>query len=257
MNSNLALIKKTETNGNGLAANVSPPPKQPVEPLTEEKVNELLAGRGLSGWLRAARVARVLGLFSLYLFLDTYEVRADFNRRAVTRLRDLARQKGRAARFKAWFNAQLYTALDRFIRVLRYAIFRGAEGSERKQARLVKQALWLRESLIDLGPTFIKIGQALGTRADLLPLEYVKELATLQDQVPAFPTAEAFAIVESELGRSLHEAYAEIDAEPIAAASLGQVYRARLVTGEEVAVKVQRPNLESTISFDVAICFAS
>ena len=78
----------------------TPSPKQPVEPLTEEKVNELLAGRGLRGWLRAARVARVLGLFSLYLFLDTYDVRADFNRRAVARLRDLARQKGRAARIQ-------------------------------------------------------------------------------------------------------------------------------------------------------------
>lgn len=256
MNSNLALVKKTETNGNGLANSAPlPAPKQPVEPLTEEKVNELLAGRGLRGWLRAARVARVLGLFSLYLFLDTYDVRADFNRRAVVRLRDLARQKGRSAQLKAWFNAQLYAALDRFIRVLRYAIFRGAEGSERKQARLEKQAVWMRESLIDLGPTFIKIGQALGTRADLLPLAYVKELATLQDQVPAFPTDEAFAIVESELGRSLHEAFAEIDSEPIAAASLGQVYRARLATGEEVAVKVQRPNLESTISIDVAILF--
>jgi len=256
MTPNLALVKKTETNGNGLVASVpQPQPKQPVEPLTEEKVNELLAGRGLRGWLRAARVARVLGLFSLYLFLDTYDVRADFNRRGVVRLRDLARQKGRSAQFKAWFNAQLFVALDWFIRVLRYAIFRGAEGSERKQARLEKQAVWMRESLIDLGPTFIKIGQALGTRADLLPLAYVKELATLQDQVPAFPTDEAFAIVESELGRSLHEAYAEIDSEPIAAASLGQVYRARLATGEEVAVKVQRPNLESTISIDVAILF--
>src|SRR6202008_2255924 len=88
---------------------------------------------------------------------------------------------------------------------------------------------------------------------DLLPLEYVKELATLQDQVPAFSTAEAFAIVESELGRSLHESYVEIDSEPIAAASLGQVYRARLHTGEEVAVKVQRPNLESTIKGDLEI----
>jgi predicted unusual protein kinase regulating ubiquinone biosynthesis (AarF/ABC1/UbiB family) len=138
---------------------------------------------------------------------------------------------------------------------LRYAIFRGAEGSARKEARLKQQATWLRESLLDLGPTFIKIGQALGTRADLLPLAYVTELATLQDQVPAFPTAEAFARIESELGRPLHECYPEIDNEPIAAASLGQVYRARLATGEEVAVKVQRPNLEETISFDVAILY--
>ena len=257
MTSNQALVKRTETHGNGLAVSTAqaPKPTAKVRPLTEELVDEILKGRDFRGWLRAAQVARVLGLFSLYLFLDTYDVRADFNRRSVTRLRDLARGKGRRARLKAWFNEQLYTAFDRFIRVLRYLVFRGAEGSAKKQARLQKQAVWMRESLIRLGPTFIKIGQALGTRADLLPLEYVKELATLQDQVPAFSTAEAFEIIESELGRSLHESYVEIDNAPIAAASLGQVYRARLHTGQEVAVKVQRPNLESSIAFDVAILF--
>ena len=252
MTTNQALIKRP--NGNNLAVQL-PKPTAPVQPLTEELVDQLLAGRGFRGWLRAARVARVLGLFSLYLFLDTYDVRADFNMRAVVRMRDLARERGRRARFKAWFKAGAYSALDRFIRVLRYVIFRGAEGSARKQARLEKQAVWMRQSLIDLGPTFIKIGQALGTRADLLPLEYVKELATLQDQVPAFSTADAFARIESELGRPLHELYPEIDSEPIAAASLGQVYRARLRTGEEVAVKVQRPDLDSIISFDIAILF--
>jgi len=258
MTSNQALVKRSEVNGNGaLEASVPPPQKQTsqAQPLTEEFVDQLLAGRGVRGWLRAARVARVLGLFSLYLFLDTYDVRADFNRRAVTRYREQARERGRGAQLKAWAVAQLSVVFDQFIRVLRYVIFRGAEGSARKQARLKQQASWLRLSLIDLGPTFIKIGQALGTRADLLPLEYVKELATLQDQVPAFPTSEAFAIVAAELGRPVREAYAEIDAEPIAAASLGQVYRARLTTGEEVAVKVQRPNLESTISIDIAILF--
>ncbi len=257
MATNQSLVKRTEPNGNGLqtaAPQVHKPAAQ-VPPLTEDFVDQLLAGRGLRGWLRAARVARVLGLFSLYLFLDTYDVRADFNRRAVARVREMAREQGRRARFKAWTRAQLYGAFDGFIRVLRYVVFRGVEGSARKQARLQKQAVWMRESLIGLGPTFIKIGQALGTRADLLPLEYVRELATLQDQVPAFSTAEAFAIIESELGRSVHEAYPEIDSEPIAAASLGQVYRARLATGEEVAVKVQRPNLEATIAFDVAILF--
>jgi len=260
MTNNQALIKRTDTNGNGIAPHVAPEqkptaPRPAVQPLTEEMVNELLAGRGFRGWLRAARVARVLGLFSLYLFLDTYDVRSDFNKRAVTRIRELARQRGRRARFNAWLKAGTYTALDRFIRVLRFVIFRGEDGSARKEARLEKQATWMRQSLIDLGPTFIKIGQALGTRADLLPLAYVKELATLQDNVPAYPTADAFARIEAELGRSLHELYPEIDSEPIAAASLGQVYRARLKTGEEVAVKVQRPDLESTIIFDVAILF--
>jgi predicted unusual protein kinase regulating ubiquinone biosynthesis (AarF/ABC1/UbiB family) len=257
MTTDQALVKRTVSNGNGLTAATDylQKPGAGAPPLTEELVNQLLSGRGVRGWLRAARVARVLGLFSLYLFLDTYDVRAEFNQRAVTRFRELAREQGRRAQLKAWIKAQLYVAFDRFIRVLRYVIFRGAEGSAKKQERLRKQAVWMRESLIDLGPTFIKIGQALGTRADLLPLEYVKELATLQDQVPAFSTAEAFQIIESELGRTVHECYPEIDSAPVAAASLGQVYRARLATGEEVAVKVQRPNLKETISFDVAILF--
>src|SRR6188474_2102522 len=103
MNPNQALVKRTPTNGNEPLPVLQPPPKQtaPVQPLTEELVDQILAGRDFRGWLRAARVARVLGLFSLYLFLDTYDVRADFNRRAVARLRDLARKKGRSAQFKA------------------------------------------------------------------------------------------------------------------------------------------------------------
>jgi predicted unusual protein kinase regulating ubiquinone biosynthesis (AarF/ABC1/UbiB family) len=240
-----------------VAAPAPSAPKQTaqVPPLTEERVNELLGGRGLHGWLRAAKVARVLGLLSLYLFLDTYDIRADFNRRTINRLREQAKNGNRRQRIRAWLRSFAYEAFDRFVRVLRYVVFRGAEGSARKDARLEKQAVWLSQSLISLGPTFIKIGQALGTRADLLPLPYVKELAILHDQVPSFPTAEAFARIESELGRPVHEAYAEIDSEPIASASLGQVYRARLASGEEVAVKVQRPDLAETISIDVAILY--
>jgi predicted unusual protein kinase regulating ubiquinone biosynthesis (AarF/ABC1/UbiB family) len=259
MTTNQALVKSSgpnpRQNVNSLAASLPLTRKSSAEVpgLTEERVKEILTGQGFRGWLRAARVARVLGLFSLYLFLDTYDIRANFNRRTADRLRDQARAQGRFARLKLRGRDLLYYALDRFIRGIRFVIFRGAEGSSRKEARLEQQASWLRESLIDLGPTFIKIGQALGTRADLLPLAYVKELATLQDQVPSFPTAQAFARIESELGLSLHECYPEIDSEPIASASLGQVYRARLASGEEVAVKVQRPNLEKLISFDIAI----
>ena len=253
-----ALVKQQPAeNGHKSVAPVVTAPKHipSPPPLTEELVDQLLDGRGLRGWLRAARVSMVLGLLSLYLFLDSYDIRADFNRRTIQRLREQARQTNRSERLNLWMRSWVYEGLDRFIRVLRYVIFRGAEGSAWKDARLQKQAIWLRQSLISLGPTFIKIGQALGTRADLLPLPYVKELALLQDQVPAYSTAEAFARIESELGRPVNEAYAEIDSEPIASASLGQVYRARLSSGEEVAVKVQRPALAETISIDVAILY--
>src|SRR6266851_812496 len=226
-----------------------------VAPLTDELVDNILAGRGVRGWLRAVRVAKVLGLFALYLFLDTYDIRADFNRRMEARKRDAISFQGWLAGLKARTRAFVFAGLDKTIRLLRLMMFRGREGSVNKKARLEQQAVWLRKSLIGLGPTFIKIGQTLGTRADLLPLAYVKELATLQDNVPAFPTAEAFARIEAELGKSLAECYAEIDNEPIASASLGQVYRARLFSGEEVAVKVQRPDLERIVSFDVAILY--
>jgi predicted unusual protein kinase regulating ubiquinone biosynthesis (AarF/ABC1/UbiB family) len=122
-----------------------------------------------------------------------------------------------------------------------------------REANQEKQAVWLREKLIELGPTFIKIGQSMGTRADLLPLPFVKELGTLVDEVPPFPNDIAFARIERELGKKIHEVYAEFEIEPVAAASLGQVYRAKLHTGEEVAVKVQRPNLEAIIKGDVVI----
>ena len=224
-------------------------------PLTDELVAEILKGRGLRGWFRLARVGRVLGLFTLYLFLDTYDVRADFNRRMAERRLEEAKTKDLFARARAQARNFLSVGCDKLIRLLRLMVFRGHEGSTNKTARLEKQAVWLSRSLVGLGPTFIKIGQALGTRADLLPLAYVKELSTLQDQVPAFSTAEAFARIESELGRTLSECYAEIDSEPVASASLGQVYRARLSSGEEVAVKVQRPDLEQIISFDVAVLY--
>ena len=129
--------------------------------------------------------------------------------------------------------------------------FIGAEHDREKNQE--KQAVWLKDKLIQLGPTFIKIGQAMATRADLLPLPFVVELGTLVDQVPPFPNDIAFARIEHELGKKINEVYAEFELDPVAAASLGQVYRARLHTGEEVAVKVQRPNLAAVIKGDVEI----
>ena len=254
-NGKMAAIGKPVGNHSSSTSSSSLKSSAAPAPLTDEMVAEILKGRGLRGWLRLAQVARVLGLFSLYLFLDTYDIRATFNRRIAERFRDEAKATNLLDRLKSRFTELLRVALDKLVRIVRLIVFRGGEGSDKKSARLTKQAVWLSRSLIGLGPTFIKIGQALGTRADLLPLAYVKELSTLQDQVPAFPTAEAFARIEAELGRSLQECYAEIDSEPVASASLGQVYRARLASGAEVAVKVQRPDLEQIISFDIAILY--
>lgn len=214
---------------------------------------EAVKGHGLRGWLRAAKIGRVLGTLSLYLYLNDYDIRANFNRRMAVRRREEARARGRIALFQEWSRDVDRRALDKLIRLLRFLIFRGAEGTSNKEARLEQQAAWLKNNLIALGPTFIKIGQSLGTRGDLLPLAYVKELALLQDQVPPFPTTEAYERIEAELGGTLQQLYAEVDHEPVAAASLGQVYRARLHTGQEVAIKVQRPNLRAIIGFDIAI----
>nr|WP_226584928.1 AarF/ABC1/UbiB kinase family protein [Microseira wollei] len=117
------------------------------------------------------------------------------------------------------------------------------------------RARWLVTTLLDLGPTFIKIGQALSTRADLLPLEYVQALGQLQDRVPEFSTALAISLIESELGKSIHALYRDFDPIPLAAASLGQVHKARLHTGEDVVVKVQRPGLEKLFNLDFKILF--
>ena len=111
----------------------------------------------------------------------------------------------------------------------------------------------LREALVALGPTFIKLGQALSTRPDLIPAEYVHELCKLQDTVPPFPHAIAVALIEESLGRSVGELFAEFDCEPLAAASLGQVHAAKLYSGEQVVVKVQRPDIAGRINTDLAI----
>ena len=116
-----------------------------------------------------------------------------------------------------------------------------------------RRAIQLRELLTKLGPAYIKIGQALSTRPDLVPPVYLEELTKLQDQLPAFPNEIAYQFIEEELGAPPTEIYAELSAQPIAAASLGQVYKGKLKTGEEVAIKVQRPDLRERITIDLYI----
>jgi predicted unusual protein kinase regulating ubiquinone biosynthesis (AarF/ABC1/UbiB family) len=117
----------------------------------------------------------------------------------------------------------------------------------------LKRAEQLLAIITRLGPTYIKVGQALSTRPDLVPPDFLAELTKLQDQLPAFSNEVAFAIIEAELGSPPHQVYRSISAEPVAAASLGQVYRAQLHSGEAVAIKVQRPFLIPTLTLDLYI----
>jgi len=126
--------------------------------------------------------------------------------------------------------------------------------TEAKQAvRRKTQAIWIRNTLLDLGPTFIKVGQLFSTRADIFPGEYVEELAKLQDKVPAFSYEQVEATIEKELGKKIPELFHNFEPIPLAAASLGQVHKAVLYTGESVVVKVQRPGLKKLFEIDLQI----
>ncbi|XP_070038559.1 uncharacterized protein [Nicotiana tomentosiformis] len=118
---------------------------------------------------------------------------------------------------------------------------------------LRRRAVKFRETLICLGPFYIKLGQALSTRPDILPKVYCQELAKLQDQIPPFPTHVARRSIESQLGVGVSQVFADISKEPIAAASLGQVYKAHLHSGELVAVKVQRPHMSHLLTLDAML----
>jgi ubiquinone biosynthesis protein len=111
----------------------------------------------------------------------------------------------------------------------------------------------IRLALQDLGPTFVKFGQVLSTRPDLLPAELISELALLQEQVPPFPGEQARQQVEQELGRPIEQLYARFDPEPLAAGSLAQVHRARHFDGTELAIKVRRPNIVHEVERDLSL----
>jgi len=121
----------------------------------------------------------------------------------------------------------------------------------RPPAASLRRAVQLRRILTHLGPTFIKVGQALSTRPDLVRLDYLDELIKLQDQLPPYPSDQARAIIETELGQPIRTLYSDFPMAPVAAASLGQVYKATMHSGEVVAVKVQRPNLLPKITLDL------
>ncbi len=123
----------------------------------------------------------------------------------------------------------------------------------REQVEKFTRAERVRMALEELGPSFIKLGQILSTRPDLIAVEFIEEFEKLQDQVPPFSYTEVADIIESELGMPQGDVFEYFEETPLAAASIGQVHRARLKDGEEVAVKVQRPGIRKTIEVDLEI----
>lgn len=147
----------------------------------------------------------------------------------------------------------VFTFLIRNWRNKRKWSYSGGITPEKQAKRRKNQAIWIRENFLELGPTFIKLGQLFSTRADLFPIEYVEELSKLQDRVPAFSYDQIEEIVESDLGKPITKLFQSFDPTPLAAASLGQVHKAKLYSGEEVVVKVQRPGLKQLFTVDLAI----
>ena len=123
----------------------------------------------------------------------------------------------------------------------------------RERVEKLTRAERVRMAFEELGPTYIKLGQALSTRPDLIPVEFVHELSKLQDHVPSFPFIQAREIIENELGASPETVFKTIDETPLASGSIGQVHKALLKDGEPVAVKVQRPGIRRIIEVDLEI----
>ncbi|MDF5710404.1 MAG: AarF/ABC1/UbiB kinase family protein [Nostoc sp. S4] len=165
------------------------------------------------------------------------------------------------------WNREKYSSRRRFVDIWSFVLtllfrlwlynkswsYPGGVTEAKQTARRKTQALWIRNTLLDLGPTFIKVGQLFSTRADIFPVEYVEELAKLQDKVPAFSYEQVEAIIEQELGKEIPELFYNFEPIPLAAASLGQVHKAVLHSGEAVVVKVQRPGLKKLFEIDLQI----
>ncbi|MFM7409049.1 MAG: ABC1 kinase family protein [Cuspidothrix sp.] len=165
------------------------------------------------------------------------------------------------------WNREKYSSKRRFVDIwsfvltLMFKIWRynkawsypGGMTEAKQAARRKAQAIWIRNTFLDLGPTFIKVGQLFSTRADIFPSEYVEELSKLQDRVPAFSYEQVEGIIEQELGKTIPELFQDFEPVPLAAASLGQVHKAILHTGESVVVKVQRPGLKKLFEIDLDI----
>ncbi|MCZ2200972.1 AarF/ABC1/UbiB kinase family protein [Cylindrospermopsis raciborskii] len=175
-------------------------------------------------------------------------------------------EQGYSGKAYRW-NREKYSSKRRFVDIWSFVLtfmfklwrynkawsYPGGVTEAKQAARRYAQAVWVRNTFLDLGPTFIKVGQLFSTRADIFPSEYVDELSKLQDRVPAFDYEQVATIIEQELSKTIAELFASFEPIPLAAASLGQVHKAELHSGETVVVKVQRPGLKKLFEIDLQI----
>ena len=161
------------------------------------------------------------------------------------RLREISSVVVRHGFGELWDRARIWEVLGR------------REPGERPSREEIRatSARRFRETLAELGPTFIKLGQILSSRPDILPQDFIAELSHLQDRAAPLPVATVFHLIDQGLGRPANQLFAWIDPEPMASASIAQVHRARLPSGEEVVVKVQRPGIEEQIRSDTDLLF--
>ena len=161
------------------------------------------------------------------------------------RLREISSVVVRHGFGELWDRARIWEVLGR------------REPGERPSREEVRatSARRFRETLAELGPTFIKLGQILSSRPDILPPDFIAELSHLQDRAAPLPVTTVFQLIDQGLGRPANQLFAWVDPEPMASASIAQVHRARLSSGEEVVVKVQRPGIEEQIRSDTDLLF--
>jgi ubiquinone biosynthesis protein len=155
------------------------------------------------------------------------------------RLREISAVVARHGFGELWDRAKIWDVLGR-----------REEVRPSPEAMRATTARRFRETLAELGPTFIKLGQILSSRPDILPADFIAELSQLQDRASPMPVELVFQLIEQGLGKPAHQLFAKIDPEPMASASIAQVHRARLASGEDVVVKVQRPGIEEQIRSD-------